>query len=99
MSSAGAEHRRSTYNCGIMLITAVSPAIILTRVGVEKQPKKITVLVQPEQFERFDAYCQSRGYKKSTLICRLIRDHLEAAGFHIQDELAFPNPRRRGRES
>ena len=34
---------------------------------------KITVPLDSEEFDRFDAYCQERGFKKSTLIARLIR--------------------------
>lgn len=39
------------------------------------------MLLPPPEAERFDAYCEARGYKKSTLIARLIRDHLDAEGF------------------
>ena len=38
---------------------------------------KISVLLDSKDFDRFDAYCQERGFKKSTLIARLIRDHLD----------------------
>jgi len=31
--------------------------------------------------ERFGAYCRERGYKKSTLVARLIREHLDSEGF------------------
>ena len=37
---------------------------------------KISVLLDSEEFDRFNAYCHERGFKKSTLIARLIRDHL-----------------------
>lgn len=37
---------------------------------------KITVILPSEEFERFDSFCQDRGFKKSTLIARLIRDFL-----------------------
>jgi len=57
------------------------------RIGETGQ--KITVLVDPEQFERFDAYCESHGFKKSTLICRLIREHLDTERFRLQGELLF----------
>ncbi|GGZ19827.1 hypothetical protein GCM10007105_04620 [Shewanella chilikensis] len=40
--------------------------------------RKITVLLEESQFERFDSYCDKNGYKKSTLICKLIGDFLEA---------------------
>ena len=45
---------------------------------------KISVLLDPKEFDRFDAYCQERGFKKSTLIARLIRDHLDESVFDGQ---------------
>ena len=49
---------------------------------------KISVLLDSEEFERFDAYCRERGFKKSTLTARLIRDHLDQSVFDGQ-----PKPR------
>lgn len=46
-----------------------------------KKPAKITVLLDDEEFARFDAYCRERGYKKSTLIARLIRQFLDLEGY------------------
>lgn len=46
-----------------------------------EKPKKITVLLDPDQSERFEAYCREKGYKKSTLMARLIREHLDSEGF------------------
>lgn len=40
---------------------------------------RLTVLLKPQEAERLDAYCEESGHKKSTLIARLIRDHLDAA--------------------
>ncbi len=37
-----------------------------------------------EEFDRFDAYCQERGFKKSTLIAGLIRDYLVESAFDSQ---------------
>lgn len=45
---------------------------------------KITVLLDTEQSERFEAYCRDRGYKKSTLVARLIREHLDSEEFGRQ---------------
>lgn len=42
---------------------------------------RITVLLPLEDGEKFEAYCQERGHKKSTLIARLIREHLEREAF------------------
>ena len=47
-----------------------------------KKPPKITVLLGDDEFERFDAYCRERGYKKSTLIARLIRQYLDLEGYN-----------------
>jgi hypothetical protein len=41
---------------------------------------KITVLVPEHEFRRFEEYCKAKGFKKSTLIARLIRDHLDREG-------------------
>ena len=43
---------------------------------MSQRPMTITVLLAPEEFELFDRYCEERGFKKSTLIVRLIRQHL-----------------------
>lgn len=48
-----------------------------------KQMNKITVLLPPEEFERFDRYCRERAYKKSTLIARLVRQYLDLEGFGV----------------
>jgi hypothetical protein len=48
---------------------------------------KVTVLLDEEEFERFRCYCDGRGFKKSTLIARLIREHLDSERFAIQAEL------------
>lgn len=48
---------------------------------------KITVLLADSEFDRFDAYCEAHGFKKSTLICRLIREYLEAENFQMQKAL------------
>ena len=37
---------------------------------------KITVLLPNEEFRRFGDYCREHGFKKSTLIARLVRDLL-----------------------
>jgi hypothetical protein len=50
---------------------------------------KITVLLDGAEFGRFDAYCAKNGFKKSTLISRLIREHLDAAGFWQQEDLPY----------
>lgn len=51
------------------------------------EPRKVTVLLDEDEFERFDAYCRERGFKKSTLITRLIREHLTSEGYRVQQIL------------
>jgi hypothetical protein len=45
-----------------------------------------------EEAERFENYCRELGFKKSTLIARLIREHLSEERFRPQHEL-FKNSR------
>ena len=54
---------------------------------VAKKRDKVTVLLDPGEYERFEAYCTQRGFKKSTLIARLIRDHLDREGYQQQRRL------------
>jgi hypothetical protein len=39
--------------------------------------KKISVVLQVNLFQRFNTYCANQGYKKSPLIARLIREHMD----------------------
>lgn len=54
------------------------------------KPKKFTVLLEARQSERFDAYCRDRGFKKSTLVARLIREHLDSEGFGTKNSQREP---------
>ena len=49
--------------------------------------KKITVLMDEHEFQRFERYCEERGFKKSTLAARLIREHLDHEAFNFQQQL------------
>lgn len=42
---------------------------------------KVTVLLDEQEFLRLGSYCEQRGFKKSTLIARLIREHLNSENF------------------
>jgi len=53
---------------------------------------KVSVLLTKEELNRLERYCVQHGYKKSTLIARLIRDHLDAAQFRVQGELPLNQP-------
>lgn len=45
------------------------------------RPVRVQVLMKPEEASRFERYCDAWGHKKSTLIARLIREHLEREGY------------------
>jgi hypothetical protein len=53
---------------------------------IQKQRKQITVLLDPREAERFERYCEERGFKKSTLIARLVREHLNSQRFGQPEE-------------
>ena len=44
---------------------------------VAPKMRKISVLLDQDEYERFDSYCRTRGHKKSTLASKLIRDLLD----------------------
>lgn len=53
---------------------------------------KVSVLLTEEELDRLERYCVELGYKKSTLIARLIRDHLNAEQFGAPGELPPSTP-------
>lgn len=55
----------------------------------EKNTSKVSVLLARSEYLRFDAYCTSKGFKKSTLIARLVREHLAAEKFQMQQIFTF----------
>ncbi len=59
---------------------------------------RVQVLIPKDEADRFAAYCSDRGFKKSPLIARLIREHLDGEGFHPQQEL-FDGEKQRRRRS
>lgn len=44
---------------------------------MSNKQKKITVLLDQHEFEEFDRFCHDYGFKKSTLLVRLLREFLE----------------------
>lgn len=38
---------------------------------------RVQVLMRPDEALRFERYCERQGHKKSTLIARLVREHLD----------------------
>ncbi len=55
---------------------------------------KVSVVVPADEFERFDSYCAEKGFKKSTLIVRLIREHMDREGYRMQGQLPLSEPQR-----
>ena len=47
------------------------------RISAMTEPSRIQVLLAKTEAERFEAYCRRQGFKKSTLIARLVREHLD----------------------
>ena len=52
--------------------------------------KKVSVLLSEDDFHRFEAYCERQGFKKSTLIARLIRNLLDTENVAVQRPLPLP---------
>lgn len=55
---------------------------------------RVSVLLPEDDARRFEAFCIEKGYKKSTLIARLIRDLLDREQFPFQRQL-FEEPEKR----
>jgi len=51
------------------------------------QTVRVQVLMPEEEARRFEDYCRERGFKKSTLIARLVREHLDHEGYGSQPAL------------
>jgi hypothetical protein len=64
--------------------------MMIAKVRPAKNPK-VSVLMSDEEAERFANYCRDRGFKKSTLIARLIREHLDREGYELQKSLLGNN--------
>jgi hypothetical protein len=56
---------------------------------------RVQVLMDPDEAVRFQDYCKERGFKKSTLIVRLVREHLDRESFHPQQQLFSAAARKR----
>ena len=54
-----------------------------------KRTHSVSVLLTDGEFERLESFCLERGHKKSTLIARLIREHLDAERYRMQQDLGF----------
>ena len=63
----------------------------------KKAQTKISVLLSDAEYARLGAYCHDRGYKKSTLVARLIRQYLDMEGYGSQQPSPFTRGGRPGR--
>ena len=48
---------------------------------------RVQVLMPKAEADRFASYCREKGYKKSPLIARLVREHLDRETFKSQPDL------------
>lgn len=53
---------------------------------------RVQVLMSDQDAGRFDAYCAAMGFKKSTLIARLIREHLDRENFSNRERKSGEKP-------
>lgn len=58
---------------------------------------RVQVLMSQAEADRFDAYCREKGYKKSPLIARLVREYLDREAFNPQPDL-FNREQREAKE-
>ncbi len=52
---------------------------------------RVVVLLSESEGERFESFCLETGHKKSPLIARLIREHLDHEGYASQRTMFQPN--------
>ena len=58
---------------------------------------RVQVLMPRPEADRFDTYCREKGYKKSPLIARLVREFLDRETFNPQQDL-FSREQRKSQE-
>lgn len=94
MSPTGRGGRTTAHSCAAVRISAYCgrSVTIPSGEGWAGIMAKISVLISDSEEVRFGEYCDMKGYKKSTLIARLIRDHLDREGFRVQDRLFVEDP-------
>lgn len=54
--------------------------------------QKISVVLGSAELQRFNSYCAEKAYKKSTLIKRLIREHLDREHYQAPTEIQAQPP-------
>lgn len=53
---------------------------------------RVHVLLSQAEADRLDGYCRDRGFKKSTLIARLVREYLDREQYPAQRGLFEGSP-------
>jgi hypothetical protein len=74
--------------------TRDSPSLSAMSTTTDSQLARVNVLLSADEAERFNAYCWRHGFKKSTLIARLVREHLERED-EAGSQRAKPKPARK----
>ena len=99
-----ASFRRCLYNSVLLRYSALAPGdgavarkqraqTAPARPASKKQrTRSVSVLLTEEEFDRFERFCTEQGHKKSTLIARLVREHLDSQHFGMQGNLGFSKP-------
>ena len=59
---------------------------------------RVQVLLSADEGARLNAYCRKTSHKKSPLIARLVREHLEREGYAPEVEEAAGGKRRKDTE-
>jgi hypothetical protein len=54
-----------------------SPSLSAMENSTMSQLARVNVLLSADEAERLNSYCTRHGFKKSTLIARLVREHLD----------------------
>ncbi len=76
-----AQFLNSAHSCRIsakrLIENRESPSLRAMKPFPPSQLARVNVLLSADEAERFNAYCSRQGFKKSTLIARLVREHLD----------------------
>ncbi len=72
------ERSNAPFNSQLRMKTHLCAKARIDMLGaVAAKMRKISVLLEPDGYERFESYCRTKGHKKSTLVSKLIRDFLD----------------------
>lgn len=77
----------SFQNCAIVRTCVHFCAQSFTTTSKSENTMKVSVILPDDDALRFEHYCKSKGFKKSTLIVRLIREHIDNENFVVEQPL------------